>query len=509
MQPSWAELPYPVLRKILGMLSIVDAINMVNACLSWKRGVIASIKSVRIDESLPCAGSWKAYNKSVRDLHRTIARSLVSDSIDEFARSLAELTGNIEHLYFCSQRIPASAFRVLLSSQKAIKTLEVKLPQERFYTEMSPETRRDIRLALTDGIIRHEASLETIKVGVTKGCGLYPGAVVFPDFKDLVEGIGNKPRYFPNLKSVEFLSPSLCTPEKLNYAEIFFQRLFHQNKIRKINISLQFDFASEITRLLEKFLKSGSFSNLREINVDILLDLNSDINADLFIKNCPNITHIESYSLESREDDLVKIIKNYGAQLVHLRCQTNDIIAQHIAQYCCNLKSLGITGQSRSCFAGLVKLEQLEMSCLRPDSLAMLGKVVRRLKKLKIGKVSDPEVMQIIRSNAKNLISLEIEAKPTTWDNYASLIEEFSRFLERKHCLEKLHFVVYHEYCCDSSTVMDKQDVGDKITELLIEKHSELRKLTLGLGKFMSEANRATLIKCMPFCKIAFNSCPF
>ncbi len=405
----------------------------------------------------------------------------------------------------------------------------MKLPTLRlaYYNKVSPALRiHEIQIAAIEGIVRHEASLETIKIGIKKGHCLHE--VIGDDysdycisFKDLVHRLGDKPKYFPNLKSIQFQSSYLNT-EEVTFAEIFFERTFHSNKILKIDIQPKLVLKewrhnagiSNIPwkRLLTKYFKLGQFSNLREINIDMFSGYHMnkfDVDdADLLIRHCPKITRISSdgvsVAFAPQEEALVKLLKHYGPQLTHLHCNTNAVIAEVIAQNCPNLERLGIVDDSGSCLEGLEKLKKLQMSYVESATLRRLVKVLGGLTELKIGRALDIEVLSVIRRNGRSLQSLHVGFFSDTWEDFILVFEALLFFLAEFHCLEKLSFTLYGRYCNSSNNnIFLRWKGSDKITELLLKNQSKLRKLHID-GYWMSLKNKLTLVEALPFCKIVF-----
>ncbi len=539
--PPWADLPYPVLKKIASLLPISDVVSFAKTCESWKMAAIRSLKSIRIDESSPFGGSWKNFNDCCRPVFNRPS-GFFSKHIDSLARDLATITDGIEHLSICtsSYDLPLGAYKALLSSQKEIKTLEVYHNNNHTRNdEDGADWAKEARFVLSEGILRHEPSLETITVCIEMGVNhdeeLGDLLSDHISFKYLIDRLGDKPKYFPNLKSVKFLASTLSASftssggtEERQSAELFFERTFRKNKILKLNIDNNLTsegfvkgyqrvfFSYFFTTLITNYFKAGCFRHLRDTNIEILnsgdrkFGLSMD-EADMLIQCCPDITRISSVLLPNFKDEtgFLKVIKHYGPQLTHLLCNESENIKQHIAQYCGNLESLGLFYNCDPCLCALKNLKKLEMKGVTATALSRIGNVLGGLTDLEIGSVSDDEVLDVIQRNAKNLQSLKIEIKPETWESFTVMIDKLVQFLKEFHCLKIFHFLA-SVFCRWSFKNMDGDDWkgDDEITELLVKNQLKLKELHIDLAYNMSTKNKVILIERMPFCNIMFET-PF
>ncbi len=101
MESSWPELPYTVLTQIIGLLEISDVVNFAKVCENWRKVAVLSLKSVKIDESLPFGGSWRSSNHwYLGEYSKTpVSKPLISTVIQgvaDIATSLAGITDEIE-----------------------------------------------------------------------------------------------------------------------------------------------------------------------------------------------------------------------------------------------------------------------------------------------------------------------------------------------------------------------------------------------------------------------------
>ncbi len=550
MESRWPELPCRALELIIGMLGIQDIVNLAKACEKWRKVAVQSLKSVVIEGSLPFNGSWKNLNYCnwPKFSESSLTDHFISgtiESIGDFATSLAEVTDQIEHLYFSGNFIPARAYRVLLCSQRAIKTLHVKkkpLPSrfvDRYGEDpiscIPTELRHEqLEMVIAEGVLRHEASLEDISISLETDSAFYErdSNRLIP-FIDVVRTLGDKEEYFPNLTSVTLLSTTsgefyffnrgpadLNLVEEIRCTELFFERTFKENKLTKLDaIPQRYSTTNEnvfcnplCTMLFLHYLKSGRFSNLSKIDLDALSICGSAMTSmeltDILIQNCPNITHIECcYSLGKDDVSLMKMIKHYGPQLLHLNSSNIGVeTAKYIAQYCCNLESLGVVSKEEfSCLPALKNLKKLELykSMEEADpNIDFLG----RLTELNADGLTHPGFLNAIRQKARKIEVLKIGISPDSLEDFMSMVDIFLQCLEKLHCLKELYFRVSGFWMNDEEWEEGnwKRSDGDELINLILKNQSELKRLHIDSEMFVN-MNEAILLERMPHCEITLD----
>ncbi len=509
-----------------------------------------SLKSVRIDETSSCHGSLQKSNYSTWPMlsespsNKLTIITDVMNSIADFATSLAGITDGIEHLYFSGSFIPADAYKVLLTSQKAIRTLHVKkgdllarLGKMGKQKISIPEELSDeqLNMALAEGIVRHETSLEDISIWIE--------AENFKDpisFHKVVQMLGEKQEYFPNLQSIavmcayyfpgcEFPSTSMfhhrnlaevSLLEEIKSTELFFERTFSKNKITKLSVLRQTGSDgsrtsrknifedSLFTWLLSKHLERGSISNLKEIN-GAVLDATKQFSMEemrLFFKRNPDVTHIDFIHSSTSEDaHMLNIIQHYGHQLLQLKGFYTEAKAEHIAKYCSNLQSLGVVYDSAvPCLFKLEKLKKLTMDEVI-DTERIEG-IIAKLTKLSILYIRFPEVLHVIREHARCMKSLSLNCGlGHDRDSFLSLMDGLVQLLGELSGLKKLHFqILVEKRLMDEWEERNNRKGIDKIAELLLKNHTGLKRLHLSFNVSMSQASKAKLVDSMPQCKITF-----
>ncbi len=532
------EFPYPVLSRVIEFLPLADIVNVSKVCQDWKFVASKALKIVKIDASTAYGGSWQKYyqvdEEAVRD-----------NNVENFARDLANCTDEIEHLYFDGNDIPRAVFEILLSSQKALKTLVVKLARKGTFDD----PRTDIGKVILQGIVKHENSLEEINLGIEG---------VFLSFQEMENAFTEKARCFSNLRSIEFLSTTAGSHEngdandveaslELRSAELVFQKMFPGSKIEELNfkskmpLKLYYDgpetfWNPQYIRLLTNHFKFGAFSNLRKINIDSLNTRGTDgefsnADADLLIENCPHISHIDSdlffFDINDYrtpvhdEKPYIKIIKHYGPQLVHLHCYTNTNIAQCIVENCPNVETLtivdhfgeGLSNSVLTDFSRLKKIKKLTIFFQRfYDNLnalmTFLDNCVSRLTKLQIifqeGTKFDEKIFHIIQENKKSLKTLIVDFEMESFEGYKAAMEAFIQMLDSCTSFRCLNLII---------NSIDAGKIGkdtwkqyyEKVVQMLVANHADLYQLGLYALLPLPDKEKETLIQSLPYCKMQFD----
>lgn len=536
---AWHKLPYPVFNRIIAFLPTLDVLNVAKVCFDWKLSAAQFLQHIKIDDSTAYGGSFFEYNK------RLPGRPM---KLLQFVKDLTQCTDDIKYIDIDVENITGECVEKLLMTQRAIKSLTMRvrdrLPNDSCIDE------------LVRGIVKHESTLEKLNIGIDG---------YFIRFEDIVKGLEYKESCFDNLKSVEFLSTSAgfngvqhginefppSLEEKESAIEVF-KKIFRNAKIEELNFRAKLPLApihyepnvywSPIfIKMLMGYFESGNFSTLRKINVDSLntgglyWDF-SNTEAELLIKHCPSLTHIDfDVSLYGRneyhipkydEKCIIKLVEHYGTQIVFFNSPImSSSIAKCIHENCPDLRSITIFNKydielqdedlmllADLCHLRTVKL-MFEHVHMKPETIIrFLEKVIGKLTKLKIafGESIDIDynILHVVSQYGSNLrkLHLEFEAKYTDTE-LERMMNGFHAILQSCDNLQSLSFISTNDPRTRHELSKEKlNDYLEMIVEALITKHKKLKFARLYWEReLMTEDCKEKLVNGLPFCRFEFD----
>ena len=551
---SWHELPYPVSSRIFGFLPTRDVVNVARVCVNWKLAAVTFLEAVKIDESTPYGGSFYEYNAFVRRISNN-EKPLKSLDLKHFVDDLAECTDGIKYLDIEVDHIPDECIAKLLISQKGIKRLMLRVRNK--WTRGPPV--EDCDKEVVKGMIKHESTLEKLSIRIQGQ---------FIRFRDLANHLKDKKSCFGNLKSIEFLSTSagnygvlsreynnIPEGEEKNALEVF-EKMFTNSKVEELNFKPLLpldacDGSPEVywhptyIKLLIQYFHKGAFSNLKKINIDSLNTGGtnwefSETEAELLIKYCPLISHVDSnvsryeinqyYDPSYNDKPLIRLINHYGTQLEYLNLSFMTAnIAKCVYENCPNVKSITIfdaykvslTDEALMLLAELQHLRSLTLiiestSVKKETMLKFLAKVILQLKNLIVCyqdyATFDANIIQVISQHGCNLKKLHLEFNFSfTEAEFKSVMDCFLDVLEGCQKLQKLAFTasdtLYRQDLL-SNKIRVSKEISDaymkSMTEALITKQKQLKFAWIHVEGNLTDKYKEQLIYEMPQCEFYF-----
>ena len=542
---SWHQLPYPVSCRIFGSLPTRDVVNVAKVCVNWKIAAVKFLEAVRIDDSTPYGGSFYEYNTFVKKTSNN-EKPVRSLDLQHFVDDLTECTDGIEYLDIDVDHIPGKCLEKLLASQKAVKRFMLSVRND--WSADGDCTKEVMR-----GIVKHESTLEQLNIGIQR---------YFIRFQDLANSFKEKTSCFDNLKSIEFLSTTagnygvisqqyhnIPAGEEENANELF-EKMFKKSDIEELNFNpllplVACDGNPEVywhptyIKILIQYFHKGAFSNLKKVSIDSLNTGGtnwefSETEAELLIKYCPKISHIDSnvallelnpyYKPSFNDRPLIQLISHYGSQLVYLNLPFMSAnIAKCVYENCPKVSSItifdaykvGLTDEALMLLSQLQHLRCLtiiiETTSVKGETmLSFLREVVGKLKKLTIcyreDSIFDTNIMHVISKFGCNLQKLHLQFSFSFIEaNFKKVMESFLTVLEGCQNLKELAFLTddlsYNE---DPINTEISDAYSNSITEALITKHTKLKFAWIFFEDKLRDKHKEELIHQMTWCKFSF-----
>ena len=540
------ELPDVPTILIFSYLPLRDKINAKDVCSHWKSIIQNSSslwKRVFIDGYSPYCSEMKRTEMTELDGNQR------AWNLSKFILKLADTTdliqsfsidGNISFDKF--ESCFKTSLHNLLIRQRRLSSLKMDLPES---------SKQFSNQLIFDVIEKHQNSLECLSISAS--------GISMEDWLSCLTQAN-----FPNLKSISY--PWYYTYEPWHYKvdrlkEMYlltqcFERTLKSGKVEEINMDVdpqlanfRGEWSQSFAGSLKSQIKQGRARNLRKILVDSLSDIaifgfkiNEAIkDADILIRNCPNITRLKCYDiihhrncLQIQGEPFVNLVRHYSSQLIMLECAVTDDVAAAISNSCPNLSSLIVLGEDELSDKGLLalsKLSKLEylhliieymMSPATSDGVInLLTNCISKLETLKLELpfiyFMENKIYDVICRTDGALRSLRLYAFDDIRDRYyghelygaekyvTSFIQGLLKIV--KSCPPMKHFAAINEYFIRLKEIRNNWKLF-KVADLLdsIEKHqSRLETLELKIRVRVQTDYEKFLIDALPHCEMIFS----
>ena len=538
------KLPEVATILIFSYLPLRDKINAKNVCCHWKSIIQNSSslwKRVSIDGYSPYCSDLKRmevtdldFNQRVWNLSRFILKlANMTDLIQSFSIYGDSTFGKFESCFKAS-------LHNLLIRQRRLVSLKIVLPDSS--EQLSSQL-------ILDVVEKHQNSLECLSISASGICiEGWLSCLIRADF--------------PNLKSISYpwrysYMPWRHKVEKPKDALMqCFEQTLKSGKVEEINMDIDPRFPNfhlEWNRSFACSLKSqitqGRARNLRKILLDSLSDTatfgfsidEATKDADILIRNCPNITHLKCHyiihchgCLQIQGEPFVNLVRHYSSQLVMVECAITDDVAAVISNSCPNLSSLIVRGKDELSDKGLLtlsklsKLEHLHLMIeymMNPATsngvIKLLTNCISKLETLKLELpfifFMENEIYDVICRTNGALRSLRLNA----WDdirdrNYGHELYGAEKYVTTfiqgllkivKSCPPMKHFSAINEYFIRCDKIRNNWRLFN-VADLLdsIERHqSRLETLELEIRVRVQTDYEKFLIDSLPHCEMIFS----
>ena len=527
-------LPFTVLRRVFEFLPLTDILTVTKVCKEWKIIAIGLLRKVKINESTPFGGSWCHYNNQFIKRHK--------DGTDwrmkKFVHDLCKCTDGIEHLSIEVDTIIPCIVEELLLSQKAIKTLVIRVSDK-------PTVPVDI----STGIFKHESTLKKLDLRIQN---------YDINFQELASNLENMDSCFANLKKVKYFVKyggyqALDEVEKKNVSTVF-KRIFGNAKIEELGfrpkrarlwsflMPLNGYFEPIYNGVLRESFRLGAFYYLKKINISVLMTLKDDqtylnVYAEFLINHCPMITHIDSGDndfrrfigrRELKEAPWIQLAMHYGRQLIWFDSfLMSNNIARCIHETCPNLKAITICDVESAplsrdallLLADLPKLRsvnmEIEHSSLEPHTiLDFLEEGLWKLESFTINYNSFQvsSILYLIGRYGQRLKRLYMRFSLRSFRKNGSLNEKHVistmdgvlSILDRCRNLRELTLAISTSSEHQFAETVDKYQYAHSVTESLISNQQNLKFFSFGYQAKFEVQYQKRLANNMPHCKFEF-----